>query len=168
MLRNSHVLLDTCVINNLLSKESDLVDKTKNLLKELLLESNKFYISHFTKYELLRSTTDKKKIECEKLLNQLVQIEMTDARLNRAIHLYSLYKTHKEIKNSLISISDIDIFIGSLVFTKEDTYLLTADYCDFPRPFFIEKKIWNIEYERSRGGKSSIYYYLLKANLTEF
>lgn len=168
MLRNGHVLLDTCVVNNLLSKEQGLASRTEDLLRDLSLLKNKFYISHFTKYELLRSATGKKRAKCEELLNWLLKIEMTDTRLDRAIHLYSLYKKHNGIKNHLESISDIDIFIGSLIFTKQDTYLLTADYCDFPRPFFLEECIWPVEYERKKGGKSCIYYYLLKANLSEF
>lgn len=168
MLTNAHVLLDTCIINNLLSKETDLVSKTKNILRELFSNKNSFYISHFTKYELLRSATEKQKLKCEKLLNQLVQIETTDARLNRAIHLYSLYKSNSAIKSHLPSISDVDVFIGSLIFTDKNAYLLTADYCDFPRPFFLETNVWSIGYKRNRGQKSFIHYYLLKANLSEF
>lgn len=60
-----------------------------------------------------------------------------------------------------------DIFIGSLIFTNNDTYLLTADYKDFPRPFFRECEIWNIECDE-KGHKSCLYYYLLKPNLLEF
>lgn len=168
MLKNAHILLDTCIINNLLSKEAELVSKTQNILQGLLSGKNSLYISHFTKYELLRSTTEEKKAQCEKEIKKLVQIETNDARLNRASHLYSLYKNHVEIKSQLQSISDIDIFIGSLIFTTGNAYLLTADYWGYPRPFFLEKEVWSIEYKRNVGQKSFVYYYLLEANLSEF
>jgi predicted nucleic acid-binding protein len=165
---NAHVLLDTCIINNLFSKETELVSKTQDVLKEVVPSQNSSYVSHFTRYELLRGATEKQILKCEKILSKFVQIENTEDRLNRAVHLYSLYKNNKEVRNHLQSISDVDIFIGSLIFTDKNTYLLTADYCDFPRPFFLETKVWSIEYKRNSGQMSFVYYYLLKANLAEF
>ena len=168
MVRDSHIILDTCIANNWLSKEFGLSSKTNDVANALLANGNILYVSHFTKYELLRCATKEKKAKSEQLLSMLKQVETNNDRLNRAIRLYSLYKENSEVKNHLQSISDMDVFIGSLIFTNKNIYLLTADYCDFPRPFFLEEKIWHVEYARSKGGRSSIYYYLLKANMEEF
>lgn len=168
MLKDAHILFDTCILNHLLGKQTELVGKTNSLLNELLENGNSFYISDFTKYELLRSISEDKKLKCENLLKKLIHIEHVGYRIDRSIQLYSLYKKHPKIQSHLSSISDVDIIIGSLLFTNQNTYLLTADYSDFPRPFFKEKDIWRIEYSKGRGNKASIYYYLLEANLEEF
>lgn len=84
------------------------------------------------------------------------------------MQLYSAYAKQPRLKGCLNSISDCDIFIGSLIFTKFKPYLLTADYWDFPRPLFTEKEIFPIEFTKNKGQKTCIYYYLLEANLKEF
>ncbi len=168
MLKNAHVLLDTNIVSNVLSKETDLVSKTQAVLEELNKNGNSFYVSQLTKYELLRSADDKQRDKCKKYLGKLVQIDINENRLDRATRLYSLYKNRAAIKNHLHSISDIDVFIGSLIFTDKNTYLLTADGNDFPRPFFLETQVWCVEYVKKQGQKAFMHYYLLKANLSEF
>jgi predicted nucleic acid-binding protein len=168
MLSGAHILLDTNILSNLLSKQIGLAEQTNKLLNDLILNENELYISDFTKYEFLRTIPKNKEKECNDLLNQLIHIKHTNTRFERSVHLYNLYKNHLEVSMSLNSISDIDVFIASLIFTTENTYLLSSDYCDFPRPFFLEKDIWRIEYIRKRGNKASLYYYLFEANLSEF
>lgn len=168
MTEGSHILLDTCILNGLLSKEAGLAQETKKIFNMLSENDNTFYISEFTRYELLRSAPSSKKSVCENLLDELILIKNSPERLNRAVYLYSQYKNHKQVKNRLHSISDVDVFIGSLIFTDQKPCLLTADYQDFPRPFFREKDIFRLEFNKKGSQKSCIYYYLLEANLDEF
>lgn len=164
MIKKSAILLDTCILQNLLSKEVDLATRTKDLLEDLYKE-NTFYISEFSKYELLRGANEEQSKKAELILNAFEGISNSPERLARATALYTAYSSQPRIKNSLHSISDIDIFIGSLIFTDQKPYLLTADYFDFPRPFFIEEQRWGIKFKKKKGSGSCIYYYLLRADL---
>ncbi len=168
MISSSAILVDTCIINNLLSKETDLAETTAKLLNGFIKNGNTLAISVYTRYELLRSISDANATKCIDILNKFVIIRDSEARLKRATKLYSLYKKDGAVSRTMNSISDIDVFLGSLIFTDHQPYLLTADYHDFPRPFFLEKEYWNIEFKKKRGGKCSIYYYLLQANLETF
>lgn len=166
MIRNSAILLDSCIINNLGSKEKSLNNITFKLLERLASNNNELYISEFTYYETLRGASDTKRQTTEKSINSYFKkVPQNKDRLERAIKLYSAYQRRPEIKNFLNSISDIDVFIGSLIFTKQKPLLLTADFCDFPRPLFKEKDYVRIEYTKKRHNKTCQYYYFLEANL---
>lgn len=168
MIQDGHILFDSCILNNLLSKEADLASQTQKLLETFLKENNTFYVSEFTHYELLRSADNKQKEKCEKTLTGFLMIENNEQRRKRATQLYTLYKNNPYVCKNLSSIPDVDIFIGSLIFTQHHPYLLTADFLDFPRPFFKEKELFKIEFKKNRGNKNCIYYYLLEANLEAF
>lgn len=165
MIKNSHILFDTCILNNLLTKDVFLREQTKLLVKKFTELGNILCVSEFTKYELLRDANINKKNECEELLMSFRIISNNTVRLERAIKLYELYKNESTINSILHSISDVDIFIGSLAFTDYKPYLLTADFADFPRPFFVERDIFPIEFRRPRGQLNCLYYYLLQANI---
>lgn len=165
MIKNSHILFDTCILNNLLGKEVFLRNQTELLFNEFSNLENILYVSEFTRYELLRDANPGKKQDCEALLNLFRVIPNSPERLGRSIKLYESYKHEPSINNILHSISDVDIFIGSLIFTDQKPYILTADFADFPRPFFIEKDIFPIEFRRPRGNMNCLYYYLLHANI---
>lgn len=158
-------MFDTCILNNLSSKESFLMNQTYLLFKEFTNLGNILYVSEFTRYELLRGANPNKKIACGELLKLFQIIPNSPERLERAVKLYESYKHEPSTNNILHSISDIDIFIGSLAFTEQKPYLLTADFADFPRPFFVEKDIFPIEFRRPRGNMNCLYYYLLQANV---
>lgn len=164
MIKDSAILLDTCIVSNLSSKENNLVEKTQELIFELHKHNN-LYISQFSKYELLKGNNEKNSKIIFKIISNFKIIENNEDRLNRAANLYRAYNNNANVRKTLSSISDVDIFIGSLIFKKENTYLLTADYFDFPRPFFLEKKHWDIKFIKNKGNPIAIYYYLLKANL---
>lgn len=168
MITDSSILVDTCILSNLLSKEADLGMKTDNLLLELVGRNNTFYISEFSKYELLKGANKLQFKKSKELLDQFEVIPNSDQRLVRSIALYNGYSKDPNIKNFLHSISDTDVFIGSLIFTHQKPYLLTADYFDFPRPFFNEVQIWDIDFKKKKGSRSHIYYYLFRANLDIF
>lgn len=165
MIRKSAILLDTCILSNLLSKEEGLAKETKELLRNLYEQENTFYISEFSIFELLRGANDSQKKKADSILNAVEIVPNSLSRLKRAIALHNAYSSTPRIKNSLHSISDVDVFIGSLIFTDQKPYLLTADFFDFPRPFFTEEQIWNIDFKRKKGNRACIYYYLLQANL---
>ena len=164
-LKDTHVLIDTCIFNNLQSKQADLAQKTSTLLQSLVKNNNKLYFSEFTRYELLRDATKSKAAKIENSLNSFIEVHTTPSRIKRAPLLYSGYKKIPIIKGILHSISDIDIFIGSLIFTEHRPLLLTSDYNDFPRPFFTEKSRKRIEFINKKNNLQSIYYYFLEADL---
>ncbi len=165
MVSRSPILLDTCILNNLLSKEKSLASQTLELLYKLSKEENTFYFSEFTQYELLRCAMEEKKKEIKECLDNFTFIPHSKERLERSTRLYEAYAKEPLTKNILSGVSDCDIFIGSLIFTKNKPLLLTADYSDFPRPLFIEKDIHAIEFTKKGNKKTCLYYYLLQANL---
>ncbi len=159
------ILIDSCIINYLLSNETGLAAKTLSLLEDLLKNENELYVSEFTHHEVLRGASEEKTKKAQELLKNFVTVPPSPQRLERATQLYTAYNGNEKVRNSLQSISDIDVFIGSLIFTSNKALLLTADYFDFPRPFFKEAGITQINYVKNRGNKTSIYYYLLEGNL---
>lgn len=164
MIEGKAILLDTCVVNNVLSKERKLAEVTANLISELLENGNILYISEFTHYELLRGANSEKRKKATDELKRYITISQSSERLERSTLLWTAYQNAPSIKGNLNSISDIDVFIGSLVFTDQHPLLLTADFNDFPRPFFKEVEIASLSYEKSRGNKACQYYYFLEAN----
>lgn len=168
MVKNAHILVDTCILSNLLSKEVGLAKETTILVEALTANGNKLYVSEYSYYELLRSATPEQRKKCESLLEGFAIIPHSRERLERAVILYSRYKEKMDVKQRVNSVSDIDIFIGSLIFTDKGTYLLTADFNDFPRPIFYEEEVHRIEFVRKNTQKVCFYYYILGANLDEF
>ncbi len=164
-MENKAILLDSCIISNLAGKQKNLAGDTFNLIKQLTEAKNSLYISEFTYYELIRSATPITRTKTLDLIKEYPIVPSNRTRLERAALLYSSYKNHEAIKKNLHSISDIDIFIGSLIFTRHKPLLLTADYNDFPRPFFIEKARKRMEFQNNRGNMQSIYYYFFEADL---
>jgi len=159
------ILIDSCIINYLLSSETDLAAKTVSFLEDLLKNENELYVSEYTRHEVLRGASETKAQKAKELLKNFVTVPQSSERLERATQLYNAYNNNEKTRNALNSISDIDVFIGSLIFTSNKALLLTADYNDFPRPFFKEIESTRIDYGKSRGNKSCQYYYLLEANL---
>lgn len=168
MINNSHILLDTNILSYLLSTRADLKTKTRDLINKLIDSGNKFYISEFTHYELLRDISDSKRKRCKSLLDFFITINNDADRLDRSTRLYTRYKNVPNVKRMMHGISDVDVFIGSLIFTDEKPFLLTADYTDFPRPFFREVDCWQIKFKNKKGKSRSINYNLLQADISTF
>ena len=168
MIKGRAILLDTCVIQYSLSKEAQLREATGAFIAELLKNKNRLFVSDFTYYELLKGANKDNKAKAEEKLNHFEEIPQTKDRLERATLLYSAYLGEESVKPVLSSISEIDAFIGSLIFNNSRPLLLTADFNDFPRPFFKEVEVKPIEYEKGRGNKCTHYYYFLEANLELF
>lgn len=169
---SQHILLDSCIIEYLLSKNKNLRDKTEEKLT-ILRKNNYLYVSELTYFEVLRGIAKEEKEKAEEILKKFKKIPVTEERIGRSIVLYSKYKKDKNICQHLHSISDCDIMIGSLIFNETKPILLTADYWDFPRPFFSESKVEIIEYSKNRknsSGKSKacLYIYYLAPNLEAF
>lgn len=163
--KTRHILIDTCIFNNLHSKQTELANKTATLLASLIENGNRLYFSEFTRHELLRGATSPKRLKIESSLNLFLEVHSTPQRIERATQLFNSYK-HGPVKPiDMHSPSDIDLFIGALIFTHNHPLLLTADYNDFPRPFFTEKHIERIEFQKKGNTKQSLYYYFLQANL---
>lgn len=169
-IRSQHILVDFCIVEYLLSTNKSLANEVGEHLTELRKNGNNLYVSELTYFELLRDINDENKGKAYLELQSFKKIAVTDDRIKKATVLYGKYKRHQSISTYLKSISDCDVLIGALIFNKFKPLLLTADYWDFPRPFFIEKKIDRVEYSKGRKGqegeiKSSIYFYYLEADL---
>lgn len=67
-IKDKHILLDTCIYNNLQSTQSDLANQTQKLLEQLINNNNKLYFSEFTRHELLRSATKDKSKKIPRLV----------------------------------------------------------------------------------------------------
>jgi predicted nucleic acid-binding protein len=170
---NQYILLDSCIVSYLLSKTEGLAQKTDEFLIELKESDNLLYISELTHYEIMRDIDDNKKEKARKILSQFGTIEVDKKRLERAASLYEKYKNNESIKPLLKSgIDDIDIMLGALICVSKKPLLLTANYSDFPRPFFKENHIERIEYKFNKGKnkdkKASLYYYFFEANIEKF
>lgn len=48
MIENKAILIDTCIVRNLLSKEKPLREKTEYLLSELRKSDNELYVSEYS------------------------------------------------------------------------------------------------------------------------
>lgn len=165
MIESQAILLDTCIVRNLFSKEKLLREKTEQFLDELRKSENKLYVSEYTSYELLRGIDSSKKSKAEEIIAGFDMVPTSKNRLDRATRLYTALHENPATKSSLASISDIDIFIGSLIFNDQKPLLLTADYNDFPSPFFDEVYKQDIQYKKAKGAQCCMYYYFLEANL---
>jgi predicted nucleic acid-binding protein len=157
MIENSFILLDSCIINYLSSKDDVFSENINILIQNLINRNNQLCVSQFTYYEVLRGASDSKKIKIKEDLKKFIVIGHSVARQSRAIKLYSAYKQVPEVCKHMNSISDIDIFIGSLIFTDKQPLLLTGDYNDFPRPFFREVDVFMLE---RKSGKREVCYFL--------
>jgi len=168
ILDNSHILFDTNIVDYMTSKEPELRAKTEELVNALFEAGNTLYVSEFSHYELLRDVPESKRRNLTELLKLFRLIPHNFIRLSRAIKLYSNYKSVPQIKSFLHSISDVDIFIGALLFTDDQPYLLTSDYTDFPRPFFREIACHKVNFKTKTGQTRSLDYNFLSADLKRF
>lgn len=165
MVKNKDILADSCIINNLLSNQKELAKETAEYFNELIEAGNRLYASEFTHHEIFRGLAAGRKQKAEVWLEKFEMVPHSKIRLERATRLSTAYSDEPSIKAYLPKISDIDIFLGALIFTDRQPLLLTADFNDFPRPFFSEVENRPIVYNRNKGNKCCLYYYLLQANL---
>lgn len=166
-IRNRYILLDSCIIQYLASEKKELAGKINDLLVSLKTQGNFLCISDFSYFEILRGLSEEKKDDVLKFLNGFVVVKTNLERLKRAGNLYSKYRKNPYINKIISNISDGDLIIGSLIFTKDQPLLLTADYLGFPRPFFVESEVERIEYKNGPRFQS-LYLYNLKPNLEAF
>lgn len=171
-IKNAYILIDSCIISDLLSKEKDKAKQVNLLLSDLKKNGNSLYISELTYYEIMRDIAEEKRTKAQKILDSFGKIETDIKKLTRAVKLYEKYKEEPGTNHLADSRNDIDIIIGSLICVNQTPPLLTSNFSDFPRPFFLEKEVKRIAFEASRGKnkgkKVSLYYYLLEANIDKF
>lgn len=165
MIEKRSILVDTNVINNVHASRKDLAQKTKDFLALLANQDNKLYVSDYVKHELFRSASAKKSNQLAQTLENFINVPTSSERIERATKLHTAYSSNKSVKPFMQSISTIDLFIGALLFTDKNPLILTADYNDFPRPFFKEVHMEKIEYKTKKKETNIICYYLLQANL---
>lgn len=158
------VLLDSCIVSNLLSKQADLADKTAGYLDTFTVGNIPLYISEYTHYEVLKGANESTKQKAKAILQQFTKVPQTQERLERSASLFTAYQNEPSIKAILHSISDMDILIGALIFTGHKPLLLTADFNGYPRPLFAERHTEAITYKDKWGQIKTQYYYLLEGN----
>lgn len=152
------ILLDTCIL-----QYSGRTPSASRFLKYLsILGERKFglAISEFTIYELLQGTSKTKEQELVKILKKFKQFKVTANVLMAAAQLSTLYRREK-IPDSQISDGD-KIIASTAILTG--SLIVTANWNDFPRPFFIESEIKRIEYKK-KGKPVMIPVYLLSPDM---
>jgi predicted nucleic acid-binding protein len=163
-----YFIIDSCIIQYLLSNIVELREKVKDLIKNLESSGNKLYISEYSKFEIIRGLNEERIGEAYKIFDRFAKVPLEEKRLLKAARYFTKLqnnpKTRSLVQNK--SISDGDIHIGSLAMNEVRPKLLTADYDGFPRPFFHEYGVERISYLR-KGKHASLYIYCLVANPEE-
>ena len=163
-----HFIIDSCIIQYLLTNISELREKVSELIQLLRKQNNKLYISDYTKFEIIRGLNEEDIRGAYQVFDSFIKVPLEEKRLLKAARYFTKLqnnpKTRSLVQNK--SISDGDIHIGSLAMNEVRPKLLTADYDGFPRPFFHEYGVERISYLR-KGKHASLYIYCLVANPEE-
>jgi len=159
-------IIDSCIIQYLLSNIVELREKVKDLIQLLRSQNNKLYISDYSKFEIIRGLNEDGIKEAHEVFDSFIKVPLEEKRLLKAARYFTKLqnnpKTRSLVQNK--SISDGDIHIGSLAMNEVRPKLLTADYDGFPRPFFHEFGVERIGYLR-KGKHASLYPYSSISNL---
>ena len=75
------ILIDSCIINYLLSKETDLAVKTDEFLDDLLKNENELYVSEYTRHEILRGASEDKTQKAKELLKTFIAVPQSSSGL---------------------------------------------------------------------------------------
>jgi len=158
---SNHILLDTNILQFLQKARGNLATLIINYLVELTKDKFVLAISNFSIFELLDGCPTKEKEEkLIQTLETLVRFEVSTQVLATSARLSTLYRKEKAEYDN---IEDGDKIIGSTSILT-DSFILTANMRDFPRPFFIEEKIKHTIYKEGHNEKV-ISIYLLKPDI---
>ncbi|MEK9201313.1 MAG: PIN domain-containing protein [Patescibacteria group bacterium] len=154
----SYLLIDTCVIQYVATKDVDLA--VNEYLLEIKSRGFDFVISDISTYESLQGVSAQKENELLSLLNSLDRYPIDANTLIAAAQIKTLYDLEKVPQNQ---ISDGDkIIAATSILTGAP--IVTSDLNDFPRPYFVELERKNIIYKHKNVDRM-IPIYILSPNI---
>ena len=164
-IKNLNIVFDTNIFIDLTSVH--LSRDLEGFLKRLADQDNFFCHSNYSIFELFRGQPKKLVEDYKRVTADSLQLDIDDNILVKASELMTLYKHHHLVsdastsKKNPKSIDDGDYILAATSFWYQNTVILTRNYSDFPRPFFIEKHKEYLEYEKE-GKKGVEVYYVLE------
>ena len=166
MHQKKSLLLDTQIIQYAVKESSYSVEISKLLRK--LSKSYAIGISEFTKFEIYRGLNPQRVQGTKKLVDSFKSTEVDKSVIKIAAALFSLYKATPPLRGHYSDIKDGDYILAASAFVF-NSFLLSSDYDDFPRPFFNEKNKHSVEYLAKKGrGTQKIYVYELEPDIKVF
>lgn len=140
-----YVLLDSNVIQNL--GVEGLQDELKLVLQDLIAKGYTLAFSDVSVFELFNESSVSKEIEISDALGAFTRFEVTQQVWIAAAHLGCMYKedgVHPE------QVGLADKVVGATAILS-NSYILTFDVRDFPRPFFKELVLESLGYTSKKG-----------------
>ena len=156
-IKNSVIILDTCVLQYL-SKE-EIRPTLLGLFKILERNNNVLRVSDITTFEIFSECPKEKEKKLSEIWRHFPRYKVDPKVTMAAAHLSTLYRFENNIEHSRIGVGDK--IIGATAFLT-GSYILTTDSNDFPRPFFSEKYIEKVIYTEKNKEKM-IHFYFLQA-----
>ena len=156
-IKNSVVILDTCILQYLSKKE--IRPALLGLFKILEGNNNVLKVSDITTFELFSECPREREKNLSEIWRRFPRYKVDPKVIMTAAHLSTLYRFEKNIEHPGVSVGDK--IIGATAYLT-DSYILTTDSNDFPRPFFSEKYIEKAIYIEKNKEKM-MYFYFLRA-----
>jgi len=152
--KKQYIVLDSCVIQFALNKY--LSPNLSKYLRSLIKAGFLLAISEISYFELFHGATLRQEKELNDALRLFIRYRTDLPALIAASRLGGLYRNLK-IPDQQISVGDkiiaaTSVLTGSLV--------LTANYNDFPRPFFREVEAKHIFFKKKNRDRMVIFYLL--------
>ena len=164
-LKNLDVLCDTNIFIDLVTS-THLKKPLKKFLKDLKATGAFFHYSSYSIFELFRGQPKKLVDDYRQIIIDFDPFDVNENILIKASELMTLYKHHHLVSDASTSkknpkmIDDGDYILAATSFWYQNTVILTRNYSDFPRPFFIEKHKEYVEYEKEGKKVLEVYYVL--------
>lgn len=136
-----YLILDTCVVQYLGTKE--IKEQLLNYLIEVESRGFHYAISDFSIYELLQGVSASKESELQSRLQNFNRYAVETNILIAAAQIKTLYDMEK-LPQTQISDGDKVIAATSIL---TGSSIVTANFNDFPRPYFVEMERQNILYK---------------------
>jgi len=156
-IKNSVVILDTCILQYLNKKEIRPI--LFGLFKILEKNNNILRVSDITTFELFSECPKEREKKLLEIWRGFPRYKVDPKVTMAAARLSTLYRFEDNIEHSRISVGDK--IIGATAYLT-GSYILTANSNDFPRPFFSEKHIERVIYKKKNKEKI-IHFYFLRA-----
>lgn len=159
------LFLDTNVINHAAATKGGQPRKIafKDYL-EVLFSEYEPAISCMVRYELFAGSDLKTALQVKQFTDKLRTYEADKQVFDVAAVLTSCYKNHTSVKSHASAISVADKIIAATAFLVKDSYILTTDMNDFPRPLFTEQRRDSVTYVLNDNRQHTIEVYMLKPN----
>ena len=148
------VVLDTCILQYL--DKTSLKDLIFKILDKLIENNNTIRVSDYSSYELFCGCKKEKEVVLALIWRKFNRYVVNTKVLQAAAHLSTFYG----VKNGCRHIGDGDKIIGATAFLTK-SLIFTANFNDFPRPFFSEKEKIFLKYKK-RGKTIPLLVYFLK------